>query len=66
MEEKKTMDEKGGYVITASQQQSSMELSKNGKGDFAYVLKCYNDSPEKAEAILRDMKARVEAIIKGA
>ena len=47
MEEKKIVNADGSYTVTGTAQQSSIEVSRNAKGDISWSVKVYGDSPEE-------------------
>jgi hypothetical protein len=45
----RTVKEDGSFVETSTQEQSSVVIKRNAKGEFAWDLKIYNDDPEEFE-----------------
>ncbi|RLI55241.1 MAG: hypothetical protein DRP09_10525 [Candidatus Thorarchaeota archaeon] len=42
----RTMDEKGGFVETTQEEQSSCTIKQSAKGALSFEMKIYDDDPE--------------------
>jgi uncharacterized protein with gpF-like domain len=60
MEKVVTSDGKGGYKEVSTEQQSSIELSKNAKGDISWKVKVYTDDEDTIEEKLENYITIVE------
>ena len=61
--QKEIMDADGKLIgrEVSTEQQSSIELSKNAKGDRSYKIKIYSDDPKLVKAKLEEYKKIAEA-----
>ena len=52
----RTFTPDGSFTETTTEQQTSIEVSRNAKGEFAWKVKVYNDDLNKIDDDLRQAK----------
>ena len=53
MQREVNTDEKGNIREVSTDQQNSIEVSFNAKGEMSFKVKCYHDDPAEMEKTLR-------------
>lgn len=63
--EKITYDKDGKIIETviSTDQQNSIEISRNAKGDKSFKVKAYNDDNDTLEATIRDLLNKAQSLI---
>jgi len=64
MEKNREIKENGSFKEVSTEQQSSIEISRNAKGDVAWKVKVYQDDPDiitqKIETFIKIAKEKSE------
>jgi len=63
----KTYTYKDGQLLheVSTEQQNSLEMSKNAKGEWAFKAKVYHDNPEKVKELMSDMIQKANELMEG-
>ena len=63
---KRVVQEGGGFIETSTQEQSSVIIKRNAKGEFAWDMKIYQDDPQKFENTAEKFVGKIKDVIKDA